>query len=931
MIYLRSKRVDNLKDHRSNNSSFQQSSFHSSNHHHGSFGDSSSNQTGSSSLERGGDEDANSKTKCFTLSMDRVDYGEIAGEFNPSIKSDSINNSKRKSQQKEINKSDDNCQQKTQSSDVEICLKSIDQGHLLSTITSSSLSVPISSPNPSSINNLSSSSPSLLTFPLSSSSLSSPSSSSSSSPQSPASSPSQSLTTITNIVNHHHHHHHNQHTPSSLNSLQARVKEKSAQFNGQFCGQTNTNVQIVSNLSPQPFRRSNRLSRRDLSIAPKLLDPEALSSPSPTAIEFLSRLREVISSARGRMRAFRFKPTLLVIPEDDYFISELKSKDKSISLSTTSDSSSMGSPSSLESESELQMNRNETLLSQEALSMYQQQYQQDNSYQQPLSLPVAISTVSQSNSWKSSVNQFRPKLLSFGSSRRASDNSKAKVTTKEIAFSDSELSNDRSHEPRHEHQLSSSLSSIYKKNCDSSMMITAWGDDKASKVSRREIVDRLAEEMVTVNDDQNVTISNENGNMEQTNYSNEPDSLNDLSDINENLFETKGNHNNNNSGNNNYDDTISSENLANLSNEVEKKLAQRSIVPLPEVVTEITETYEEPNSTGNEMITSRFPLETWSLSSEPSNGSSSPNYNQNNNSINKNSVNINIDMIGEENYARQTIVDPLTLDDDEMFITFAGNEFESNGNEGEVGYISRFNLIKKYIDDPNIFSDKGKGDDEQQVNGEDYLEEERSLSSTINENSNENNNILRNQMITMSLSDSSASSSESSSSNNHYNSTSNVINSTNSMKPWKSIDSKHLQSSPQSLPLLSSLSSIRSSPSSSAHLYPLDMCSSDDCLSSASVSSIMFMESPKQGRRNSVDHRLNRQSIDITERDNQINYGNNNNNNDDVINSSMMVRGSSNRGNWNNKLNQRSNNGIRLNRQSPVEKRHFPNGLMTIA
>ncbi|XP_053213284.1 putative uncharacterized protein DDB_G0277255 [Panonychus citri] len=836
MIYLRSKRVDNLKDHRSNNSSFQQSSFHSSNHHHGSFGDSSSNQTGSSSLERGGDEDANSKTKCFTLSMDRVDYGEIAGEFNPSIKSDSINNSKRKSQQKEINKSDDNCQQKTQSSDVEICLKSIDQGHLLSTITSSSLSVPISSPNPSSINNLSSSSPSLLTFPLSSSSLSSPSSSSSSSPQSPASSPSQSLTTITNIVNHHHHHHHNQHTPSSLNSLQARVKEKSAQFNGQFCGQTNTNVQIVSNLSPQPFRRSNRLSRRDLSIAPKLLDPEALSSPSPTAIEFLSRLREVISSARGRMRA---------------------------PLSTTSDSSSMGSPSSLESESELQMNRNETLLSQEALSMYQQQYQQDNSYQQPLSLPVAISTVSQSNSWKSSVNQFRPKLLSFGSSRRASDNSKAKVTTKEIAFSDSELSNDRSHEPRHEHQLSSSLSSIYKKNCDSSMMITAWGDDKASKVSRREIVDRLAEEMVTVNDDQNVTISNENGNMEQTNYSNEPDSLNDLSDINENLFETKGNHNNNNSGNNNYDDTISSENLANLSNEVEKKLAQRSIVPLPEVVTEITETCkarskidgvksnhsshgnhnhskedsrlsqlvadlkhftrkrkqiktvkslplvsdnnwmlqpvasmslrlpssssrpslssssvpnkllenrsmrnnirdnnskngnksgkynsnnnknaksankqsrsddnsqvitiqegrylnfnnhsssisdEEPNSTGNEMITSRFPLETWSLSSEPSNGSSSPNYNQNNNSINKNSVNINIDMIGEENYARQTIVDPLTLDDDEMFITFAGNEFESNGNEGEVGYISRFNLIKKYIDDPNIFSDKG--------------------------------------------------------------------------------------------------------------------------------------------------------------------------------------------------------------------------------
>lgn len=44
-----------------------------------------------------------------------------------------------------------------------------------------------------------------------------------------------------------------------------------------------------------------------------------LASPPPPAQEFLAKIREMIAAARARMRNFRFRPTLLDIPEDDYF------------------------------------------------------------------------------------------------------------------------------------------------------------------------------------------------------------------------------------------------------------------------------------------------------------------------------------------------------------------------------------------------------------------------------------------------------------------------------------------------------------------------------------------------------------------------------------------------------------------------------------
>jgi hypothetical protein len=64
-----------------------------------------------------------------------------------------------------------------------------------------------------------------------------------------------------------------------------------------------------------------RVSKRCLQINPEYFEPELLLEPPPPALEFLQRIRELITNAKGRIRNFRFKPTLLVIPEDDYFYS----------------------------------------------------------------------------------------------------------------------------------------------------------------------------------------------------------------------------------------------------------------------------------------------------------------------------------------------------------------------------------------------------------------------------------------------------------------------------------------------------------------------------------------------------------------------------------------------------------------------------------
>uniref|UniRef100_T1KLU2 Uncharacterized protein n=1 Tax=Tetranychus urticae TaxID=32264 RepID=T1KLU2_TETUR len=718
---------------------------------------------------------------------------------------------------------------------------------------------------------------------------------------------------------------HNQHTQSSLTSLQTRVNEKSSQFNVQTTSQPGLSC-----------RKPTRLSKRDLAIAPKLLDPEALSSPSPTAIEFLSRLREVITSARGRMRAFRFKPTLLVIPEDDYFIEEPESRYKSISSSIDSMNTS-----SLESYGEI--NRTDFqkyLIVGETLSLYPYGHDNFHSYSrsqhlQPLSLPAELSRhlTDKLKSWKLTDNQssLSPNLSPISDGNLGSSSSSSND------ISDPEVPQSPHRSQYHEKLQSNSSASPTYRSCEDSASV-AWNNDNTSRVSRREIVDRLAEEIAT-NDSCEANNNAENDDHDN----NEADSLNDLSDINENLFET------NRSLGNMYDN-ITSENLVNLSNEVEKKLAQRSIVPLPEVVTNVNEgnkmkiadgiksssqhhsredsklsqlvadlkhftrkrkqiktskslpvvsdnnwmlqpvssmslrlsssrssrpsissgqpgnrsmrnnsnftnngisrlnknqtkftannkseemsqviiqegrylnlnnhspVSDDDRSIGNEITSSRCGLETWSLSSELSTGSSSPIYGKN---------------IDNDSFGNQYILDTMAHhDEDEMFISFTGNQFESTLDDNEIGYISRFNLIKKYIDNPDNFDVK----DAKKSDGINQSTERQKAGK---------DNISTNQIDAT----------------NHL---THAINS-QSINQRRSIDYKHYQPSAQSLSSLTS-----TLPTSYS-----EMCSSDDGMSSASVSSIMFIESPNQGRRKSVDRRLTK---GITERDDQSHYGNN--------------------------------------------------------
>lgn len=54
---------------------------------------------------------------------------------------------------------------------------------------------------------------------------------------------------------------------------------------------------------------------------------EDISALQPPPQEFFMRIRGMISAAKNRLNSFRYKPTLLVIPEDDYFYQDFKEKD----------------------------------------------------------------------------------------------------------------------------------------------------------------------------------------------------------------------------------------------------------------------------------------------------------------------------------------------------------------------------------------------------------------------------------------------------------------------------------------------------------------------------------------------------------------------------------------------------------------------------
>ncbi|KFM74281.1 hypothetical protein X975_11424, partial [Stegodyphus mimosarum] len=56
-------------------------------------------------------------------------------------------------------------------------------------------------------------------------------------------------------------------------------------------------------------------------------DDLIITSTQPPPQEFFVRIRGMISAAKNRLNSFRYRPTLLVIPEDDYFYQDFKERD----------------------------------------------------------------------------------------------------------------------------------------------------------------------------------------------------------------------------------------------------------------------------------------------------------------------------------------------------------------------------------------------------------------------------------------------------------------------------------------------------------------------------------------------------------------------------------------------------------------------------
>ncbi|KAF2366054.1 hypothetical protein FHG87_003194 [Trinorchestia longiramus] len=75
----------------------------------------------------------------------------------------------------------------------------------------------------------------------------------------------------------------------------------------------------IQNPAPSNMTSGNEQNgRKKLYFNPSYFEPELLQEPPPAALDFLSKIREIISSAKTKMRTKTFQPSLNDIPEDDY-------------------------------------------------------------------------------------------------------------------------------------------------------------------------------------------------------------------------------------------------------------------------------------------------------------------------------------------------------------------------------------------------------------------------------------------------------------------------------------------------------------------------------------------------------------------------------------------------------------------------------------
>ncbi|CAG9795740.1 unnamed protein product [Diatraea saccharalis] len=86
-------------------------------------------------------------------------------------------------------------------------------------------------------------------------------------------------------------------------------------------------VSIVETTDDREIARPVGTTRRKLYFNPAYFEPQLMAEPPPAALEFLVKIREVISIAKHKMAAKRFHPVLNEIPEEETYPSTSNSID----------------------------------------------------------------------------------------------------------------------------------------------------------------------------------------------------------------------------------------------------------------------------------------------------------------------------------------------------------------------------------------------------------------------------------------------------------------------------------------------------------------------------------------------------------------------------------------------------------------------------
>ncbi|CAH2264332.1 uncharacterized protein LOC120633227 [Pararge aegeria] len=86
-------------------------------------------------------------------------------------------------------------------------------------------------------------------------------------------------------------------------------------------------VSIVETIDDREIARPVGTTRRKLYFNPAYFEPQLMADPPAAAIEFLSKIREVIAIAKQKMATKRFHPILNHIPEEETYPSKVNSVD----------------------------------------------------------------------------------------------------------------------------------------------------------------------------------------------------------------------------------------------------------------------------------------------------------------------------------------------------------------------------------------------------------------------------------------------------------------------------------------------------------------------------------------------------------------------------------------------------------------------------